>query len=478
MKVRALLLSITMISSILSSAFISFDSEASTNATTEIREDASNVPGDTESSSTESRKNESSTQVTTTEAVPKVVIPSTESANDPELDTTKGKLKITIEPEKNGWFNETAKLKVKVEKISTKVPRTTIDKVEAKIGASGSWQDITDDMFFEVTENCTVYVKVTDQYKNEYEKSRLIKIFDTIAPTFNAAVNEGLLTVTSYDTESGVECVYINGYKYVPDKHGITTIRLEKFDATYQNFYVYAVDKAGNISNVNTIANPYWTDPNAEKDDSSESTENPADSLPDNATPKTSGEATAEVTAVTDEDGEDITNEIKTKQFYSIVTADGQQYYLVIDMSGAQNKSGEGENAAYTGANPNNGTVYFLTSVSNQNLLNFINDGEETLPHNSIASANGIDPYTMTPVKSDENTTEEEEPEVKEEKRKMHIPWDWILAIGGACLFVIIILVVKGNGRKGKPEASDDSMYDDSDEPETVPLDTLNEEEE
>jgi hypothetical protein len=100
--------------------------------------------------------------------------------------------------------------------------------------------------------------------------------------------------------------VYINGYKYVPDKHGITTIRLEKFDATYQNFYVYAVDKAGNISNVNTIANPYWNDPNAEKDNS-DSTENPAESLPDNATPKTTGEATAEVTAVTDEDGEDIT---------------------------------------------------------------------------------------------------------------------------------------------------------------------------
>ncbi len=476
MKVRAILLSITMLFSIVGSAFMGFNAEASSSTTTEeIREDASNVPGDTESSSTGHKKSESGTQMTTTEAVPRVVIPTTESVNDPDVDTTKGKFKITIEPEKTGWFNETAKLKVKVEKISTKTPRTTIDKVEAKIGASGSWQDITDDMFFEVTENCTVYVKVTDQYKNEYEKSRLLKIFDTIAPTLNAAVNEGLLTVTSFDTESGVDCVYINGYKYVPDKHGITTIRLEKFDATYQNFYVYAVDKAGNISNVNTIANPYWNDPNAENDNS-DSTENPADSLPDNATPKTTGEATAEVTAVTDEDGEDITDEIKTKQFYSIVTSDGQQYYLVIDMSGAQNKSGEGENAAYTGTSPNTGTVYFLTSVSNQNLLNFINDGEETLPRNSVASSNGIDPYTMTPVKSDESTTEEET-EVKEEKKKWNIPWDWILGIGGAVLLVIIILVVKGNNRKGKPEASDDSMYDDSNEPETVPLDVLNEDE-
>ena len=84
-----------------------------------------------------------------------------------------------------------------------------IEKVEAKAGANGSWQDITDGMLFEITENCNVYVKVTDQDGNEYEKSRYIKCFDTVAPTLNAAVSGGLLTVMAYDTESGVKEVYI-----------------------------------------------------------------------------------------------------------------------------------------------------------------------------------------------------------------------------------------------------------------------------
>lgn len=88
---------------------------------------------------------------------------------------------------------------------------------------------------------------------------------------------------------------------------------------------------------------------------------------------ETTGESKAEVTSVTDEDGEDITNEVKSKQFYSIVTADGQQYFLVIDMTAAQDKSGDTESTAFAGEgsasknnNPNNGTVYFLTSVSNR----------------------------------------------------------------------------------------------------------------
>lgn len=53
-----------------------------------------------------------------------------------------------------------------------------------------------------------------------------------------------------------------------------------------------------------------------------------------------------------------------------------------------------------------NGTVYFLTSVSNDNLLNFVNSGEQTLPQNSVAQGNNIDKDTVTPD-MDESTTEE-----------------------------------------------------------------------
>lgn len=512
MKLKMMLLSVTMILSMLGGSSSGIDKNAlaskqetkvETGAETtedEVREDASHT-GETEeekdSDNTDKsedkekndQKTESTTQ-TTTEDVPSVVVPdSTDTTKDPEVDTTKGKYKITIKPEHIGWFNDATNIVVEYEYLSSVLVEPKIEKIEAKAGSNGTWVEITDEMKFEISENCTVYVKITDQFGNEYEKSKLIKIFDTVAPTLNAAVNEGLLTVMTYDTESGVDCVYINGYKYEPDENGIVSIRLEKFDATYQNFYVYALDKAGNPSTVYTISNPYWTDPNAETDEDDEDKENPADSLPDNATPQTTGESKAEVTSVTDEDGEDITNEVKGKQFYSIITADGQQYFLVIDMTAAQDKSGDTENTAYAGSgssgknnNPNNGTVYFLTSVSNQNLLNFTNDGEQTLPHNSVATANGIDPYTMTPVSqgtpaTEEVTEESTETDAEEEIKKSdkgESKSSTLLIIGLVVLVGIGVVVFKlVSGKKGKPEQSDDTMY--SDKEDVTDLDELDE---
>ena len=507
MKLKVMLLSVTMILSMLGIGSSGIDSYAITSKTEkevetttedEVREDASHTGEDTDNkdqdkSDDQDDKTQPTTQ-TTTEEVPSVVVPdNSDTTKDPEVDTTKGKYKITIKPENLGWFNDATNIVVEYEYLSSVLVEPKIEKIEAKAGSNGTWVEITDEMKFEVNENCTVYVKITDQFGNEYEKSKLIKIFDTVAPTLNAAVNEGLLTVMTYDTESGVDCVYINGYKYTPDENGIVSIRLEKFDSTYQNFYVYALDKAGNPSTVYTISNPYWTDPNAETDEDDEEKEDPAESLPDNATPQTTGESKAEVTSVTDEDGEDITDEVKGKQFYSIITADGQQYFLVIDMTAAQNKSGDTESTAYAGAgssgknnNPNNGTVYFLTSVSNQNLLNFTNDGEQTLPKNSVATANGIDPYTKTPISKGEPATEEiteESTETDAEKVKESDKGEsgmgWLLYV---VIFGVVTIVVVGykviTGKKGKPEQSDDSMYGETSEYDEEPFSNSNENEE
>ena len=492
MKVKVLLLSFTMLLSMIGSGFMGSDvmaekkTEVSTETTTEdeVREDASHT-GENEEDSDKDKdkdKNTESSTETTTEEVPSVVVPdNSDTTKDPEVDTTKGKYKITIKPENLGWFNDATNIVVEYEYLSSVLVEPKIEKIEAKAGSNGTWVEITDEMKFEVNENCTVYVKITDQFGNEYEKSKLIKIFDTVAPTLNAAVNEGLLTVMTYDTESGVDCVYINGYKYTPDENGIVSIRLEKFDATYQNFYVYALDKAGNPSTVYTISNPYWTDPNAETDEDDEEKEDPSESLPDNATPQTTGESKAEVTSVTDEDGEDITDEVKGKQFYSIITADGQQYFLVIDMTAAQSKSGDTESTAYAGAgssvmnnSPNKGTVYFLTSVSNQNLLNFTNDGEQTLPHNSVATANGIDPYTMTPISQGTPATEEQieestetdaSEEIKKSDKGDSDGMGNILIIGIVVLVGVVVVAVKVlGGKKGKPEQNDDTLYSEGEE--------------
>lgn len=477
MKLKVLLLSMTMLLSVFTTGSVNSDklkvntSNETENTTEEVREDASHTGEDTDKT----------TEEATTESIPSVTVPEKDDTKDPEVDTTKGKYKITITPEKDGWFNDTTNLVVKYEYLSSVLVEPKVEKVEAKAGSNGSWVDITDEMKFEINENCTVYVKITDQFENEYEKSKQIKIFDTVAPTLNAAVNEGLLTVMTYDTESGVDSVYINGYEYTPDDNGIVSVRLEKFDASYQYFYVYALDKAGNPSTVYTISNPYWTDPNAQTEDGEEK-EDPSESLPENATPQTTGESKAEVTSVTDEDGEDITNEVKSKQFYSIITADGQQYFLVIDMTAAQDKSGDTESTAYAGEgssaknnSPNNGTVYFLTSVSNQNLLNFTNDGEKTLPKNSAATANGIDTYSMTPVTKGTPEVEKVEPatdtdaeeEIKRSDKGKSDGMGNLLIIGAVILAGVVVVGVKlMSGKKGKPAGSDDQMYQDESEEE------------
>ena len=182
---------------------------------------------------------------------------------------------------------------------------------------------------------------------------------------------------------------------------------------------------------------------------------------------------TGTVTSVTDEDGNDISTEVKRKQFYTIVTADGQQYYLVIDMSAAYTDD-DGVNVT-----PDDGTVYFLTSVSNQNLLNFVDGNEQTLPQNSIAANNSIDDETVTP-EMDESTeaTTEEEPEPVEKKKSGGS--NLILyVIVGLVAFVVIGVKVLG-GKKGKADQNDDELYgegeEEEDEPE--PLDNLDEEEE
>lgn len=81
---------------------------------------------------------------------------------DPENGITAIKLltkacwsKISIALAKAGWYNDSAMVNVKVEKIYGD-SKFKINTIEAKIGSTGSWVDITDDKAIEITENCTV----------------------------------------------------------------------------------------------------------------------------------------------------------------------------------------------------------------------------------------------------------------------------------------------------------------------------------
>ena len=314
----------------------------------------------------------------------------------------------------DGWYNDTAAVTFAVSDAAHTGNFEAV-KIQAKVGQNGSWSDVTEDRKLEISENCTVYVQVTDQKGNTYERSRSIKCFDTVKPTLNAAVSDGLLSVQVHDTDSGAKAVYVNGYEFTDLTNGTLNVRLQQFDAGYEYFTISAMDNAGNMSEVYKTKNPYYKDPADESD------ENPAEQLPVNAQATKPGSATGTVTehTKTDSDG-NTTSELSPaeqkkqafaeadaaekgestekseqgKEFYTIQTASDKVFYLIIDRDGEEEM------------------VYFLTEITENDLLNTTTDNSETLPKNSAALESAIP--TDERALSNNNTEQKQEPEKEE----------------------------------------------------------------
>lgn len=135
------------------------------------------------------------------------------------------------------WHNDIVSVSFSV-KDTADTGNFEIAKIEAKVGQNGSWTDVTEEKKLRISENCTVYVLVTDQKGNTYEKNRAIKCFDTVKPTLNAAVSDGLLSIQVHDTDSGAKAVYVNGYEFTDLTGGTLNIRLQQFDAGYEYFTI------------------------------------------------------------------------------------------------------------------------------------------------------------------------------------------------------------------------------------------------
>ena len=411
-------------------------------------------------------------------------------AEDYKLCTYK-KPNVSISINKpDGWFNDTVTVTFKVADVAH-TGNFEIAKIQAKVGQNGSWTDVTEDKKLEISENCTVYVQVTDQKGNTYERNRAVKCFDTTKPTLNAAVSDGLLSVQVHDTDSGAKAVYVNGYEFTELTNGTLNIRLQQFDAGYEYFTISAMDNAGNLSEVYKTKNPYYKDPADESD------ENPAEQLPVNAEATKPGNATATVTEHTKMDGDGNTvsqtpgeqkkeefakadaaekaesgntekeQSEQGKEFYTIQTASDKVFYLIIDRDGEEEM------------------VYFLTEITENDLLNATSDNSETLPKNSAAlesaipaedsalpNNNGEKPEDTEQTEEDteetENTedaesTEETEPEEKAEEANPVISYILMGAlatafIGGAYYFKVV--------RKKKEDFIEDEDEDEEDDEE------------
>jgi len=396
-------------------------------------------------------------------------------------------VRITIN-QPQGWYNDSATVTFGVKDIAS-TGNFEIAMVQAKVGQNGSWSEVTEDMELEVSENCTVYVLVTDQKGNTYEKNRSIRCFDTTRPTLNAAVSDGLLSVQVHDTDSGAKAVYVNGYEFTNLTNGTLNIRLQQFDAGYQYFTISALDNAGNMSEVYKTANPYYKDPADESD------ENPAEQLPESAEATKPGNATAIVTEHTKTDsngnttsqtsaaeqkkqafaeadrieqeelgeGEDTEEAEQGKEFYTIQTATDKVFYLIIDRDREQEM------------------VYFLTEITENDLLNVTSDNSETLPKNSAALESAI-PVTDSALPNnntepedveqtevvegtEENTEDAEQEQEPEEQAEPNPMISYVLIgglavafIGGAYYFKVV--------RKKKEDFIEDEDEDEEDEEE------------
>ena len=393
----------------------------------------------------------------------------------------------------DGWFNDTVTVTFKVADVAH-TGNFEIAKIQAKVGQNGGWTDVTEDKKLEISENCTVYVQVTDQKGNTYERNRAVKCFDTTKPTLNAAVSDGLLSVQVHDTDSGAKAVYVNGYEFTEFTNGTLNIRLQQFDAGYEYFTISAMDNAGNMSEVYKTKNPYYKDPADESD------ENPAEQLPVNAEATKPGNATATVTEHTKTDGDgntvsqtpeeqkkqefakaDAAEKEETaesgdtekkqseqgKEFYTIQTASDKVFYLIIDRDGEEEM------------------VYFLTEITENDLLNATSGNSDTLPKNSAAlesaipagesalpNNNGEKPEDTqqteentgeTENTEDEESTEETGPEEKAAEPNPVISYILMGAlaaafIGGAYYFKVV--------RKKKEDFIEDEDEDDEDQEE------------
>ena len=394
-------------------------------------------------------------------------------------------VRITIN-QPQGWYNDSAIVTFGVKDIAS-TGNFKIAMVQAKVGQNGSWSEVTEDMELGVSENCTVYVLVTDQKGNTYEKNRSIRCFDTTRPTLNAAVSDGLLSIQVHDTDSGAKAVYVNGYEFTNLTNGTLNIRLQQFDAGYQYFTISALDNAGNMSEVYKTANPYYKDPADESD------ENPAEQLPESAEATKPGNATAIVTEHTKPDsngnttsqmsaaeqkkqamaeadkaekeelGQEEEEAEQGKEFYTIQTATDKVFYLIIDRDGEQEM------------------VYFLTEITEKDLLNVTSDNSETLPKNSAALESAI-PVTDSALPNnntepedveqpevvegtEENTEDAEQEQEPEEQAEPNPMISYVLIgglavafIGGAYYFKVV--------RKKKEDFIEDEDEDEEDEEE------------
>lgn len=321
-------------------------------------------------SSSSSAPTSSSTSVPTsgTSSTPTSCPPVSSAPSSSEPISVPSRVNITIGKPKP-WLTSETDVSITVD------ANVEIAKVEGKTTNNGSYEDITDDMIVSISENCTVYIQVTDVNGKVYNKTRYLEVYDRVNPTVKARIDKELLRVESQDNLSGVSAIYVNGEKYESLINGTLDVKLKDIDNKFATISVQAQDFAGNKSTIVEINHPHYKDENKEKPATAPTpapVPAPAQTPSPTLAPATPTPAPAPAPEKTPEGGSGNsqgggsiseqpvfgTFEDTNKQFLSIVTKDGHTFYLIIDLD----KDTE--------------NVYLLTEVSNADLERLSVDGQ------------------------------------------------------------------------------------------------------
>lgn len=295
----------------------------------------------------------------------------------------------------SNWANTATAVKFSI----TDKNGTGFASAKAKTDEDSDWQDVTnkleqwDDRYvgqISISDNCIVYVSVTDNDGRSHTESRYIECFDHTAPTVRARISDQLLRIEASDSQSGVTEIIADGKRYTNLSSGKLDLPLKDF--TSDQISVQAVDAAGNKSQTVQVKNtasqtaadiqepptqvqkPVTTTPvttTPVKDTTTPATKpsasstTPTQSTTTTTTPVSTSKDTDNTTAkplTPDGQGavvDEATNE-DGKEFFTISTQDENIFYLVID------KQRDSDN------------VYFLDTVKESDLLSLAEKDKES----------------------------------------------------------------------------------------------------
>ena len=262
--------------------------------------------------------------------------------------------------------------------------------VEVRIDRDGSWRDITASLeqrqnryygVVDITDNCTVYVRVTGHDGEVYENSRYMECFDRTPPTVRTSISGNTLRVEASDDLSGVAQITVDGKGYTDLSGGTLEVPLKDL-GTAEKISAQAADRAGNKSQTAQVTNPNYQAPSGSVGSAAtvqkpvaitpvETPDTPSTSSPAASTTTPPDETNNAVTAPDDEqaansftpDGQgtvvDNVTDDGSKEFFTFTTPGENTFYLVID------RDRESEN------------VYFLNAVTESDLYALAEQDEE-----------------------------------------------------------------------------------------------------